>query len=160
MLCVNHRPSVIKLEQYAYLLLNTEKYWNRLCNLNRAGKTVHAFVRKGIVGPKKAEQLLFYVTYPHKEIRGVGKFIERITGDADDLWNAHGHESLLRSYEEYADFMQGRTKATFIKFKNLRELATPVPASVISQVAGIGRMPRMGKYIPKEMARQLIYGVI
>lgn len=156
MLCVNHRPNVIRLERYAYLLLNIEKYWNRLCSLNRAGKTVHAFVRRGTVGPKKAEQLLFYVTYPHKEIRGVGKFIERITGDADNLWNAYGHESLLKSYEEYVDFLQGRTKATFIRFKNLRELATPIPARVISQVTGIGRMSRNGKYITKKMAHQLI----
>jgi len=100
--------------------------------------------------------LLFYVTYPHKEIRGVGDFIERITGDADDLWNTYGHESLLESREEYMDFLQGRTKATFIRFKNLRVLAVPIPASVISQVTGISRMPRMGKYITKEMANRLI----
>jgi len=108
------------------------------------------------VGPKNAKLLLFYVTYPHKEIRGVGEFIERITGDAGDLWKTYGHESLLRSYEEYMDFMQGRRKATFIRFKNLRELPVPIPASVISQVTGIGRMPRMGKYITKEMVHQLI----
>jgi len=143
-------------EQYAYILLNIEKYWNRLCAQNRAGKNVHTFVRRGLVGPKKAKLLLFYVTYPHKEIRGVGDFIERITGDADDLWNTYGHESLLESYEEYMDFLQGRTKATFIRFKNLHILSAPVPASVISQVTGIGIMPRMGKYITKEMAHQLI----
>jgi len=144
------------LERYAYILLNTEKWWNRLCSQNRAGKTVHTFVRRGLVGPKKAELILFYVTHPHKEIRGVGEFIERITGKADELWNTHGHECLLKSYEEYMDFMEGRTKATFIRFKNLRELATPIPASRISQVAGIGRMSRMGKYITKEMVHQLI----
>ena len=151
---------VTGLERYAYILLNIERYWNRLCSRNRAGKTVHVFVRRGLVGPKNAELILFYVTYTHKEIRGVGEFIERITGDADDLWNAHGHESLLKSYEEYVDFMQGRAKATFIRFKNLRELATPISASVISRVAGIERMRRLGKYITKEMAHQLIYGVV
>jgi len=144
------------LEGYAYVLLNIEKYWNRLCDQNRAGKNVQAFVRRGLVGPKKAKLLLFYVTYPHKEIRGVGDFIERITGDADDLWNTYGHESLLESHEEYLDFLQGRIKATFIRFKNLRVLAAPVPASVISQATGVSRMPRMGKYITKEMAHQLI----
>jgi len=117
---------------------------------------VHVFVRKGLVGPKNAELLLFYVTHPHKEIRGVGEFIERITGDAKDLWKTYGHESLLRSYKEYMDFMQGRRKATFIRLKNLRELPTPKPANVISQVLGIRRMPRMGKYITKEMVDQLI----
>jgi len=144
------------MERYAFILLSIEKFWNRLCNRNRAGKTVHVFVRKGLVGPKNAELLLFYVTHPHKEIRGVGEFIERITGDAKDLWKTYGHESLLRSYKEYMDFMQGRRKATFIRFKNLRELRTPKPANVISQVLGIRRMPRMGKYITKEMVDQLI----
>ena len=117
---------------------------------------MHVFVRRGIVGPKKAEILLFYVTHPHKEIRGVGDFIERIIGDADDLWNAYGHESLLESHREYMDFLQGRTKATFIRFKNLRALATPVPANVVFQAAGISRMSRMGKYITKEVAHRLI----
>jgi predicted transcriptional regulator len=144
------------LEHYAYILLNIEKYWNRLCAQNKTGKNVHAFVRRGLVGPKEAKLLIFYVTSPHKEIRGVGDFIERIAGDADDLWNTYGHESLLESYEEYMDFLQGRTKATFIRFKNLRVLADPVPASVISQVTGIGVMPRMGKYITEEMAHRLI----
>jgi len=144
------------LERYAYVLLNIEKYWNRLCAQNRAEKNVHAFVRRGLVGPKETKLLLFYVTYPYKEIRGVGDFIERITGDADDLWNTYSHESLLESYEEYMDFLQGRTKATFIRFKNLRVLATPRPDSVISQITGISRMSRMGKYITKEMADRLI----
>lgn len=120
---------------------------------------MHAFVRRGLVGPKNAELLLFYVTHPHKEIRGVGEFVERVAGDAEGLWKTYGHESLLKSYEEYIDFMQGRRKATFIMFKNLRELPTPIPANVIFQVTGIGRMPRMGKYITKEMAHQLLEGV-
>lgn len=117
---------------------------------------MHIFVRRGLVGPKNVELLLFYVTYPHKEIRGVGEFIERITGNSKDLWKTYGHESLLKSYEEYMDFLQGKEKATFIRFKNLRELPTPIPVNVIFQVTGIRRMPRMGKYITKEMLHQLI----
>jgi len=117
---------------------------------------VHVFVRRGLVGPKNAKLLLFYVTHPHKEIRGVGEFIERITGDSEDLWKTHGRESLLRSYEEYLDFLQGRRKATFIRFKNLRELPTPKSSTDISQVIGKRRMPRMGTYITKEMVDQLI----
>jgi predicted transcriptional regulator len=109
-----------------------------------------------LVGPKEAKLLLFYVTHPHKEIRGVGDFIERITGNADDLWNIYGHESLLASYEEYMDFLQRRMKATFIRFKNLRVLAAPVSASVISKVTGTSGIPRMGMYITKEMAQRLI----
>ena len=117
---------------------------------------MHAFVRRGLVGPKNVELLLFYVTHPHKEIRGVGEFIERITGDSKDLWKTYGHETLLKSYEEYMDFMQGRRKATFIRFKNLRELPTPVRAKVLFEIIGIKRMPRMGTYITKEMVDQLI----
>ena len=117
---------------------------------------MHVFVRRGLVGPKNAKLLLFYVTHPHKEIRGVGEFIERITGDSKDLWKTYGHESLLRSYEEYMDFLQGRRKATFIRLKNLRELPTPKSSDVISQVIGMRRMPRMGTYITKEIVDQLI----
>jgi len=146
--------------RYAYILLNYEKFWNRVCSRNRAGKALHAFVRRGKVGPKKTKLILFYVTRPSSEIRGVGEFIERITGDADDLWNAHGSETCLKSYEEYADFLQGRPKATFIRFKNLRELPTPIPANVISKFAGIERMPRSGKYINKKTVNQLIQGAV
>jgi len=117
---------------------------------------VHSFVRRGLVGPKNAKLLLFYVTHPRKEIRGIGEFIERITGNSEDLWKTYGHESLLTSYEEYMGFLQGRRKATFIRFKNLRELPEPRSSSVISQVIGMRRMPRMGTYITKEMVDQLI----
>jgi predicted transcriptional regulator len=144
------------LDRYAFILLSIEKFWKRLCDRNRAGKTVHVFIRRGLVGPKNAKLLLFYVTHPHKEIRGVGEFIERITGDSEELWKTHGRESLLRSYEEYLDFLQGRRKATFIRFKNLRELPTPKSSTDISQVIGTRRMPRMGTYITKEIVDQLI----
>jgi len=147
-------------ERHAYILLNIEKFWNRLCSQNRTGKALHAFVRRGKVGPKKAKLILFYVNYPFKEIRGFGEFVERVTGDADDLWNAHGSETCLKSYEEYADFLQGRPKATFIRFRNLRELPAPIPNSVISKVTGIERMPRSGKYINKKTANQLIRGAV
>lgn len=145
-------------ERYAFILLNKKKFWNQLCRQNRTGKALHAFVRRGKVGPKKAELLLFYVNHPAKQIRGVAEFVERIIGDADDLWNAYGNETCLKSYEEYVNFLQGKQKVTFIRFKNLRELPVPIPASVISKVAGIGRMPRSGKYINKKTVNQLIHG--
>jgi len=147
-------------ERHAYILINYEKFWNRVCSQDRAGKTLHAFVRRGKVGPKKAKLLLFYVNRPFREIRGVGEFIERITGDADDLWKAHGNETCLKSYEEYANFLQGRPKATFIRFKNLRELPAPIPPSVIFKVAGIEKMPRSGKYLDKKIVDQLIRGAV
>jgi len=143
-------------EQYAYILLTNEKWWNRRCDQNKARKRLQAFVRRGTVGPKNAELVLFYVTYPSKEIRGYGEFLERITGTTEELWNAYGHETVFKSYEEYMEFMHGKTKATFIRFKNLHELSSPIPASVISQLTGIGRMPRSGKYVNKETAHKLI----
>jgi len=145
-------------ERHAYILLNYEKFWKSVCSQNRAGKALHAFIRRGKVGPKKAKFLLFYVTHPVKELRGIGEFVERITGDADNLWNAYGKETCLKSYEEYTDFLQGRQNATFIRFKNLRELPVPIPASRVSEVMGIGRMPRSGKYINEKTVSRLMRG--
>jgi len=143
-------------ERYAYILLSKEKWWIRRCDQNKAGKTLQAFVRKGTVGPKNTELILFYITYPSKEIRGYGEFLERIIGTTEELWNAYGHETVFKSYEEYMEFMQGKTKVTFIRFKNLHEISSPIPAKEISKIAGIGRMPRMGKYISKETALQMV----
>ncbi|MFQ6080311.1 MAG: hypothetical protein ACE5OW_01420 [Candidatus Bathyarchaeia archaeon] len=143
-------------KRYAYILLTDEKWWNRRCSQNRAGKKLHAFVRRGTVGPKNAELIFFYVKHPLKEIRGFGEFVERVKGDVDELWNKHGHETVFESYEEYMDFMQGRTKATFIRFKNLRLLSAPKSLKDISQITGIERMSRNGRYINEETARELI----
>jgi len=143
-------------KRYAYILMDNEKWWNRLCNQNRAGKKLHAFVRKSAVGPKNAKILVFYVTHPFKEIRGYGEFVERIVGDAEELWNTYGSETCLKSYKEYKDFLQGRSEATFIRFKNLRELSPSISASVIYQIIGIRKMPQGGRYINKKTAHELI----
>lgn len=50
------------------------------------------------------------MTHPRKEIQGYAEFIERVTGNAKDLWKSLEHESLLDSYDEYQDFLQGRKK--------------------------------------------------
>jgi len=144
------------LEKHAFIVLNFEKFWNRLCSQNRTGKHIHAFVRRGVVGPKNAKQLFFYVTNPRKHIQGYAEFIERVTGDAEDLWKTLGHESLLNSYDEYHNFLQGRKKATFIRFKNLKELPKPVTTKEMTQIIGKERMPQIGLYITEGMARQLI----
>jgi len=135
--------------------LNLEKFWKRLCSQNRAGKHAHAFIRRGVVGPKNAKLLFFYVTHPHKDIRGFADFVERVTGDAEDLWKSLGNESLLNS-DEYKDFLQGRKKSTFIRFRNLRELPTPVTTKRLSQIIGKEKMPQMGLYLTEKMAHQLI----
>jgi len=143
-------------ERYAYILLITPKWWDRLCDRSEAGKKFHAFVRRGLVGPKKTNRLLFYVTHPPKEIRGFAEFVERVTGEADDLWRAYRGETSPRSYKEYRDFLEGSPKATFIRFKNLKTLSQPISAKVIFQVVGVGRMPRGGRYLSREMAQKLI----
>jgi len=143
------------LKKYAFVVLSLEKFWKRLCSQNRAGKQVHAFVRRGIVGPKNAKQLLFYVTHPRKDIQGYADFIERVTGDAKDIWESFGHESLLSSYDEYQDFLQGRKKATFIRFRNLKELPNPVTTKAIAQIIGKERMPQMGMYITEKIRKAL-----
>lgn len=137
-------------------MLSHEKWWNRLCSRKKAGKVSHAFVRKEIVGPKKTELILFYVTYPFKEIRGFSEFVERVTGSAGNLWKDHSQETCLKSFGEYLDFLQGRTRVSFIRFRNLHLLDAPISASAISRVTGINRMPRSGRYINKEMTHKLI----
>ncbi len=143
-------------ERYAYILLITPKWWDRLCNRLEAGKKFHAFIRRGLVGPKKTNLLLFYVTHPSKKIRGFAEFVERITGEADDLWKAYRGEISPRSYGEYKDFLQGKPKTTFIRFKNLKIFSQPTSASVLFKVVGIRRMPRGGRYINRETAQKLI----
>lgn len=142
-------------ERYAYIILSTEKWWNRLC-VRSENREVHTFIRRGWVAPTNVKLLLFYVTSPIREIRGTGEFIERVIGKADELWNRYSHETSLNSYEEYLNFMQGRKKVTFLRFRNFRKLAKPVPANTIFKVTGISRMPRGGKYISRETANQLV----
>ncbi len=142
--------------RFAYILLANEKWWKRLVSQNRAGKNIQVFVRKGLVGPKNTELILFYVTHPHKEIRGFATFIDRVTGDARDLWNSYGHEASLKSYNEYLNFLQGRQETTFIRLRDLHELSAPISASTISEVTGMNRMPRSGTYLSKEMAQELL----
>ncbi|MCJ7614407.1 hypothetical protein MUO71_06580 [Candidatus Bathyarchaeota archaeon] len=144
------------MKKYAFIVLNYEKFWTRLCRQNRAGKANHAFVRRGTVGPKNAKQLLFYLTYPRKDIRGFADFVERKTDDATDLWESLGHESLLRSYDEYQNFLMGSKRSTFVRFKNLKEFPKPISAEVWTKIIGRERMPQIGIYITEKMANQLI----
>ena len=144
------------MNQYAFIVLNLEKFWKRLCSQNKAGKNNHAFVRRGKVGPKKAQKLFFYVTYPTKEIQGYADFVERVTGNSDEMWKKLGHESLLNTYEEYKDFLRGREQATFIRFTNLKELPKVIPAKTISDIVGVDKMPQMGVYISQETANRLL----
>ena len=143
-------------EKYAYILLSDEKWWIRRISKNKAGQTLQSFVRRGAVGPKEAKLVLFYIKHPLREIRGSGEFLERIVGDVDKLWTTLGHETVFDSYQEYMNFMNGRARATFIRFRNLQEFSTPIPVKVFSRVIGVSRMSRGGRYISKETANALI----
>jgi len=143
-------------EQYGFILLTDEKWWSRLCERCRGGKEIHSFVRRNLVGPKKAEKLLFYVKRPSMQIRGVADFIERVAGDSKELWEKYGNETCLNSYKEYLAFLKGREKATFIRFTNFCELESPISFKALKRLSGVLKVPRGGKYINREIVNQLI----
>jgi predicted transcriptional regulator len=113
-------------------------------------------VRRGTVGPKNARFVLFYVKHPLREIRGISEFIERIKGEANELWKDYGQETVFNSYEEYLEFLQGRTKTTFIRLRNLRELSSPVSLQTIKELLGVNMMPRGGRYITRELFEKIL----
>jgi predicted transcriptional regulator len=145
----------MKNEHYAFILVADEKYWNRLCERNSAERAVHVFVRKNQVGPCEAQKLLFYVKKPVMQVRGVADFIERLTGNSEELWRKYGAESCFESYGEYATFAEGREKMTFVRFKNFVELENPKPTEIARVVIGSLRWFRP-KYLSFEAAQQLI----
>jgi hypothetical protein len=55
-------------EHYAYILIEDEKWWNQRLNRNKEEDVIHAFVRRGRVGPKDAQKILFYVKQPMKQL--------------------------------------------------------------------------------------------
>jgi predicted transcriptional regulator len=145
----------VKNERYAFVLIADEKYWKRLCERNSADREVHVFVRKNQVGPCKAQKLLFYVKKPVMQVRGVADFIERLTGNGEELWRKYGAESCFESYGEYAAFAEGREKMTFVRFKNFTELEEPKPTEIARMVIGSLRWFRP-KYLSFEAAQQLV----
>jgi predicted transcriptional regulator len=144
----------MKNKRYAFILISDEKNWNRLRERNRADREVHAFVRKNQVGPREAQALLFYVKKPIMQIRGTADFIERLTGDREELWRKYGAESCFESFDEYVAFAQGREKMTIVRFKNFTELEKPTPTEIIRSVLGSLQGFR-GKYVSLETAKQL-----
>jgi len=143
-------------KHYAYILVEHEKWWNSRCSKNQKGVNTQAFVRRGRVGPKDAKTLLFYVKLPAGEIRGYGDFLERISGTADELWNTHGSETVFKSRDEYDDFVEGRSRVTFIRFKNLEELEKPIGWKDFSATLGIKKMPNGGRYLSRETVNSLV----
>jgi predicted transcriptional regulator len=145
----------MKRERYAFVLIADEKYWNKLCERNKASSGVHAFVRKNQVAPKNAQKLLFYVKKPVMQVRGIADFIERLTGDSEELWREHGAESCFETFEEYCAFAQGRMMMTFVRFKNFVELENPKTTEATRSILGSLQGFR-GKYVDLAATKQLI----
>jgi predicted transcriptional regulator len=141
-------------KRYAFILISGGKYWDKLCERNRANEGIHAFVRKNQVGPRETQKLLFYVKKPIMRVLGGADFIERVTGDREELWRKHGSETCFESYDEYYAFAQGREKVTFVRFKNFTELENPKTTEVIRTVLGSLQGFR-GRYVNEETAKQL-----
>jgi len=145
-----------KKERYGFILISDVKWWEKLCQRTKRCGGVYAFVRRGCVGPLYAEKLLFYVKRPLMQIRGIADFVERVAGEADELWEKYGVETCLDSFESFCRFLGGRDKATFIRFTGFKELETPVSMDMLKKVLSISKIPRGGKYISREEVNQLI----
>jgi len=143
-------------ERYAYILVERGKWWNSRRNQSQKGLNTQAFARRGRVGPKDTKTLLFYVKLPVGEIRGYADFLERISGTADELWNTHGSETVFESRDEYNAFVEGRSKVTFIRFKNLQELEKPISWKDLSVILGIKKMPNGGRYLSRETVTSIL----
>jgi predicted transcriptional regulator len=143
-------------EHYGYILVEHEKWWNSRHDKNRKSVNTQVFVRRGLVGPKETKKLLFYVKLPVGEIRGYSDFLERITGNADDLWNRYGSETVFESRDQYDSFIDGRNKVTFVRFKDLQELKKPVSWNDLSEVLRIKKMPNGGRYLSRETMNSLL----
>ena len=113
------------------------------------------FIRRNQVAPKNASQLLFYVTKKH-QVLGVADFVERLTGDCMELWEKFGGESCFESLDEYKGFVDGRDKMTFIRFRNLQEIAHPASKEELAKILGSLYRFRLGKYLDRETAQQLV----
>jgi len=143
-------------EKYAFITMVKDKWWREFRRLHNRGKQVQSYVQGGWAPPKKTSLIFFYVTKPVREISGYAEFMERKVGDAEGLWKEHGHECVLNSEEQYFEFVKGKQRTSFIRFKNLQEAAKPIPLNNILMLLGVNRLARGGFYISKETAEKLI----
>lgn len=143
-------------ERWGYILPIEERYWSRFCRLNRTGKTVHAYVQAGGFLQTNVELVFFYSVHPFKEILGFAEFNKRIVGDSEKLWNSHGQETCLNSYDEYVKLTEGKEKVTFIEFGNLIEASNIVPFDQVQALLGTERMSQIGMYVNKDQADRLV----
>lgn len=143
-------------EKYAFVMMIKDKWWQEFCRLHHEGKQVQSYVQIGLAPPKNATLLLFYVTKPVAEILGYAEFIERKVGKTEELWKEHGDESVLGSPEKYFEFVKDTELVSFIRFKNLKEAANPIPLKNLLMFLGVNRLARRGFFINKETAERLL----
>jgi predicted transcriptional regulator len=143
-------------EKYAFVMMIQEKWWRGFCQCQREGKETQSYVQGGWAPPKETSLLLFYVTKPVGQVAGSAEFIERKVGDAADVWNEHGDESVLQTRERYEEFVGDKERVSFIRFKNLREASEPIPLKNVLMFLGLKRLSRKGFYVDKETADELI----
>ena len=140
----------------AFVMMVQKRWWKEFCGRNHEGKKVHSFVLRGIAPPKDASTVLFYVTKPVGEIAGYADFIERKVGDADDMWNEHGDESVLNSKDRYDDFVKDSRMVSFVRFKDLHEAANPISLNDVLMSLGVRRLGRKGFYIDREIEDEFV----
>jgi predicted transcriptional regulator len=145
----------MKADRYAFILVSDKDHWSKLLEKERNGNNMQVFIRKNRVAPKETSKLLFYVKKPVRQIRGVADFIERVTGDPLELWNRFGSESIFESVSEYSAFIEGREKATFVRFNNLKEFQQPISSEQLCEATGLTLTPRSGRYLTFDQTKQL-----
>lgn len=143
-------------DNFAFVIMIKDKWWREFSRLHREGKKVQSYVQGGWAPPKDASLVFFYVTKPAAEIAGYAEFIERKVGEAEELWKEHGHESVLSSEKQYFEFVGGKQRVSFIRFKDLHEASEPIPLSNVLMLLGVKRLSRKGFYIDKETADKLL----
>lgn len=143
-------------ESYAFVIMIKEKWWREFLRLHHEGKQIQSYVQGGWAPPKNASLIIFYVTKPTAKVSGYAEFVERKVGLAEEMWKEHGDESVLSSAEQYFDFVSGKERVSFIRFKNLQEAVNPIPLRNVLSVLGMKRLSRKGFYVDKETSDKLI----
>lgn len=141
---------------YAFVMMVQEKYWIRYRDRRHDGKMVHVYVARGRAPPKNARILLFYVSRPVRAICGYAKFVGREVGDSQGFWGRRGEDSVLRSKEEYEQFIGSSLSVSFIRFTDLCEASNPISLKDLLAFFGVKRLSRKGFYVRKEVADRLI----
>jgi predicted transcriptional regulator len=113
-------------------------------------------VQRGAGAPKETKLILFYVAKPESAIKGYAEFIERKTGNPEEIWKTHGKESVLKSKEKFKAFTGDSEKVSFIRFKELHMASESLPLKNVLLFLGLKRLSRKGFYVDKGTADRLI----